>query len=69
MVDKTGFYSLYSSGDYSVYSSYEYRGRSLVIEFDAELGQKCTYENYYQAWSQYGLDSYECSRMLNKYDY
>lgn len=68
-VDKVGHYSYYTQGHYSAYSSYEYRGHSLIIEFDAQKGQKCTYENYYQAWSQYGLDSYECTRELNMFDY
>lgn len=64
-VDKSGYYSYYTRGQYTSYSSYEYTGKSIIVSFEAESGQKCTYENSYQGWSQYGLDNYECTRETN----
>lgn len=61
-VDKVGYYSYYTRSEYTSYSSYEYNGKQMIVTFEATSGQRCTYENEYQAWSQYGFDTYECSR-------
>ena len=67
LVDRVGHYSYYESNHYTVYSSYLYSGDLEVIEFDAETGQKCTYQNFYHAWQQYGKDQYVCTEKINQY--
>jgi hypothetical protein len=38
LADNVGYYSYYTRGQYTSYSSYEYKGKRLIVSFDAEAG-------------------------------